>query len=276
MIYHRGRCSIFYMRNLDCGLTLIESAQVFHWQEINGSYAAVVNGRILTPETEDNEAARYFDDARDYDSIKQKCGNMPLVIEAINKLPGLRVLNQPVWEALIAFILSANNNVKRIRQNVLSLNRLLGDKFTYNGEELYGFPEPKALMNVDPMLLKDKVRCGYRTEYLVKTAKMVYEGFPLEELCQMPVDEAWKQLMRLSGVGPKVADCVLLFGCGHTEAFPVDVWVNRLMQSWFNVSGSRESIRREARNIFGDCCGLVQQYLFHAARTGLISLKLDE
>ena len=88
----------------------------------------------------------------------------------------------------------------------------------------------------------------------------------------MEVEAARKEIMRLKGVGPKVADCVLLFGTGHTDAFPVDVWVSRLMESWFDVHGSREYMCGEARRLLGPNCGLVQQYLFHAARTGLIEI----
>ena len=260
------------MRNLDCELTLIDSAQVFHWQKFEEGFAAVVGGRIMTEKDTDADACVYFDDARDYSSLAKECGAFPIAVKAIESLPGLKVLNQPEWEALIAFILSANNNVKRIRGLVMSLCEKYGDKYTFGGHTLYGFPEPKTLAALDPNVLKKQVTFGYRAEYIVETSKMICDGFELGEIKHMPVEAARKELMRLKGVGPKVADCVLLFGCRHADAFPVDVWVARLMESWFNVTGSREHMCLEARRLLGDNCGLIQQALFHAARTGKIEL----
>jgi len=260
------------MRQLDSRLTLIDSAQVFHWQEINGRFVAVVNGRIMTDTDTDSEACHYFDDERDYSTLANECGGFELAVKAINLLPGLKVINQPTWEALIAFILSANNNVKRIRNLVMKLCEMYGDKYTFEGHTLYGFPAPETLAKLDPNVLKTQVTCGYRAEYLVETSKMVVNGFDLEAVKQLPLELARKELMKLMGVGPKVADCVLLFGCEHADAFPVDVWVARLMESWFGVTGSREHMCSEARRLLGEHCGLIQQALFHAARTGKIEL----
>ncbi len=260
------------MRQFDEQLTLIDSAQVFHWQHVDGKYISVVNGKVRTSQDNDEFAEQYFDDGRDYALLKQQCASFPTAAHAIDMMPGLRVLNQPVWEALIAFILSANNNVKRIRGLVLGICEKYGDKFTYNGHTLFGFPEPSTLAKLDPNVLKTQVTCGYRAEYIVETSKLVKDGFPLEAIREMDVETARKELMKLKGVGPKVADCVLLFGTGHTDAFPVDVWVSRLMESWFDVHGSREYMCSEARRLLGPNCGLVQQYLFHAARTGLIEI----
>jgi len=260
------------MREFDPYLTLIDSAQVFHWKQHKDGYAAVVNGRIMTEKDTDEYACAYFDDKRDYSLLAKECAEYPIAVSSIERLPGLRVINQPTWEALIAFILSANNNVKRIRNLVLALCEKYGDRYTYDGEVYYGFPEPSTLAALDPDKLKKEVTCGYRAEYLVETSKMVLEGFDLDCARKLPVEQARKELMKLKGVGPKVADCVLLFGCAHTDAFPVDVWVARLMESWFGVTGSREFMCAEARRLLGPNCGLIQQSLFHAARTGNIEL----
>ena len=260
------------MRNFDPYLTLIDSAQVFHWKQTGEHYAAVVNGRVMTDEDTDSEARFYFDDARDYTHLIDACACAECAKKAVTMLPGLKVLNQPAWEALIAFILSANNNVSRIRNLVMTLCEKYGAAYPYHGTVLYGFPSPGTLASLDPAVLRKEVTCGYRAEYLIKSARMVEEGFDLEALRGVPTDEAKKELRRLPGVGPKVADCVLLFGLGHTDAFPVDVWVERLMESWFHVHGSRGHLSEEARRILGPECGLIQQALFHAARTGLIEL----
>ena len=121
------------MRQFDEQLTLIDSAQVFHWQHVDGKYISVVNGKVRTSQDNDELAKLYFDDGRDYALLKQQCASFPTAVHAIDMMPGLRVLNQPVWEALIAFILSANNNVKRIRGLVLGICEKYGDKYTYNG-----------------------------------------------------------------------------------------------------------------------------------------------
>lgn len=254
-------------------LTLYESAQVFHFRKIDGIYAAVVNGRILTEADEDAFARHYFDLDRDYQSLLKECAGNETVEKALKALPGMRVLNQPAWEALVAFILSANNNVSRIRSLVNELLTTYGKKYDYCGEALYGFPEPAVLANLSESELRSRVRCGYRAKYLIETAKMIADGFPLEELWATPYEIARKTLMQLPGVGGKVADCVLLFGLGHTCAFPVDVWVARLMEDWFHISVSREKMRDEARKLLGENCGLIQQSLFHAARTGLIEIQ---
>ena len=260
------------MRKIDSRLTLMESAQVFHFRKINGAYAACVNGRILTETDEDDFAIHYFDDNRDYDCLLKKDGLNEKTRRAVMSLPGLKVLNQPAWEAVCAFIISANNNVKRIRLTVSLLNEKYGPSVMYKGERLFGFPSPEILSKISEEELRREIRCGYRAKYLIETAKMILAGFPLENLRNVPYEEARKRLTELPGVGGKVADCVCLFGLGHAEAFPVDVWVRRLMESWFSVTGTPEHIRKEALRIFGTNAGLYQQSLFHAARTGLIEV----
>lgn len=260
------------MRNFDAALTVMDSAQVFHFQEIDGVFAACVAGRILTSADEDAFANHYFDDRRDYGALLLKDGLDEKTRRAVSGLHGLRVLNQPVWEALCAFILSANNNVKRIRLSVNLLNQKYGYALDYKGRTLYGFPSPETLASLSESELQTEIRCGYRAKYLIQTAGMIRDGFPIEELRDAPYELARKRLTELSGVGGKVADCVCLFGLGHASAFPVDVWVKRLMANWFQVEGSNEFVRREAGRIFGENCGIYQQSLFHAARTGLIEV----
>ena len=261
------------MREFDAFTTLEDSAQVFHFRKIGSCYAACVDGRILTECDEDEFACRYFDDERDYQSLSKREGLKANVLRAVTLLPGLRVVNQPAWEALCAFILSSNNNVKRIRASIERLNENYGYSLKFMGEKLYGFPDAFYLSKVDPDELQKTIRCGYRAKYLVESAKMIKAGFPLEDLRNAPYEEARRELMKLSGVGGKVSDCICLFGLGHASAFPVDVWVKRLMKSWFDVDGSNEFVRKEAIRIFGPECGIYQQSLFHAARTGLIEIE---
>ncbi len=268
----------------DAHLTLIDSAQVFHWKETTDDkgtrFDAVVNGkRVSLVPQEDGFLLRsvdeedipfwwnYFDLDRDYETVEKSCWEYPIAQRAMQLLPGMRVLNQPPWEALLTFILSANNNVQRIRQLVERLIASFGE----NG----AFPTPQKLASVSEQELR-AIGCGYRAPYLIRTAKMVQDGFDLEALRKMSYADAHKRLLGLQGVGDKVADCVQLFALGFSEAFPVDVWVERLMKQWFpsDASGKR-AIVRQAHEMFGKNAGIVQQSLFHCARLGLIELKSE-
>ena len=269
---------------LDLHLTLLDSAQCFHWVESGAWYGAVVGGApvwltraeegILAEGDADPAALRrYLDLDRDYDAVALEFDAIPAAREAMRLFPGLRVLNQPPWEALVGFILSANNNVGRIRGLVEALCRVLGPRLETPRGALYGFPAPEALAGCPEDDLR-ALKVGYRAPFLVETARRVLDGFPLDCLCDMDYDEAHRLLATLPGVGDKVADCVLLFGCGHASAFPVDVWVARLLESWFGFEGmSRKRMSREARMRLGPRAGIMQQFLFHAARTGAMALE---
>lgn len=266
---------------IDLALTLVDSAQCFHFARRGDAVVGVSMGSPVrlrqTPEglrmSADAASAarwvRYLDLERDYDAVFEGCEGDPLLSDAARRLPGLRVLNQPPWEALLAFLLSSNNNVSRIRSLVLALSRAYGATLELGGETLYALPEPVALARAGEAALR-ALGCGYRAAYIARSARMVCEGFPLDELAFLPYEEARAQLLRLPGVGPKVADCVLLFGCGHSSAFPVDVWVERIMTAYYLPGLSRARVAERARALWGPYAGLRQQYLFHLARTGAL------
>ena len=268
---------------LDLKLTLMDSAQCFRWTEADGRFGAAFEGGPVwlwrTDAGVEAEGAfdparlrHYLDLDRDYAVLALEYAHIPAAREAIALFPGLRVLNQPPWEALISFILSANNNVTRIRQLTDALCARYGTPWDCGGLTLYGFPTPQRLAACSEDELR-ALKVGYRATFILETARRVAEGFPLDALRGMPYDEAHKRLVTLPGVGDKVADCVLLFGCGHACAFPVDVWVDRLMRDWFGVScKTRAALAREARDRLGGHAGLMQQFLFHAARTGAMEL----
>lgn len=147
------------------------------------------------------------------------------------------------------FILSSNNNAVRIRQLVWKVCAL-GPQMEIDGAPMRGFPAPEVLARAGADALR-QMGCGYRAEYLEQTARRVADGFGLEALRAMEYGAARERLLQLSGVGPKVADCVLLFGCGHTQAFPVDVWMARAMEKYFGMGGlSRERMREGAPGNF--------------------------
>ncbi len=265
----------------DPQLVLIDSAQVFHWRAEGPAFEGVSGGRTarLTPEGdgfllekcadgEETYWTRYFDLTRDYEALRRDAALCPAALEALEKLPGMRILRQPAWEALVAFIVSANNNVGRIRRIVRALIDELGE----NG----AFPTPGILAAAGEEKLR-RLGCGYRAPFLIGSARMVAEGFSLESLAEISYEEAHAELLRLPGVGDKVADCVQLFGLGQSEAFPVDVWVERAMRQWVAPEArNKKEIRRAAHALFGDSAGLIQQSLFHCARMGLISLDAPQ
>lgn len=266
---------------LDLQLTLMDSAQCFVWKKRGERFVSVrEDGPVWLWRSEAGIEAQgavstaslrhYLDLDRDYGDVARACSRFPAARRAMALYPGLRVLNQPPWEALVCFILSSNNNVPRIRSLVDALCRHLGREWRCGGDTLYGFPTPDRLAACGEDELR-ALKVGYRARYLIGAARAVEDGFPLDGLRGMPFDEARSLLVSLPGVGEKVADCVLLFGCGHAEAFPVDVWVERLLREWFGMTcASRAELARQARDLFGDRAGLMQQCLFHAARTGAL------
>lgn len=268
---------------LDLRLCLMDSAQCFHFAHLEDGFAGVVRGKpVLLWQEEGGVYARsdvgatelrhFLDLDRDYGALAKEFAHIPAAERAIALYPGLRVLNQEPWEALLAFILSANNNVRRIRSLVEALCGALGDEVALDGHALRGFPSPERLANCDEALLRG-LGVGYRAPYLIGTARAVLDGFPLWQLKEMDYFEAHRLLTSLPGVGDKVADCVLLFGCEQTSAFPVDVWVEKLLKSWFGVCGcSRKKLMLQSRELLGPNAGLLQQFLFHAARMGDIEL----
>lgn len=265
---------------LDLRLTLMESGQCFAWRYDvdSGRYGAVVSGcpvwlrsegARLTVEGEADEAAlrRYLALDEDYGSLLREDETLAAAMEL---LPGLRLLRQEPWDVLVMFLLSQNNNLRRIKRLCDGVSERYGRFFDTPFGPLYAFPAPEALASMEPRALRE-LGAGYRAEYLVGTARCVCEGFPLERLRSLPYAEAHALLLRLPGVGDKVADCVQLFGCGCDEAFPVDVWVERLLRGWYGMeAASRSELAEKARMRFGSGAGIAQQFLFHAARTGLI------
>jgi N-glycosylase/DNA lyase len=175
---------------------------------------------------------------------------------------GMRILNQPIWECLVSFILSSNNNVKRISGIVERLCACFGEDMG----GYFAFPAAEALAQAHESAI---LTCGagYRAAYVWAAAKAVAGGFDVERLPGMGYDAAKRELMKLDGIGEKVADCVLLYSCGYREAFPVDVWVRKAMTVYYPESGkSAKEMRAFSERKFGSLAGLAQQYLFYYER----------
>lgn len=258
------------------------SGQTFAFVPHEEGYVGVVQGRALyvckrgdalmldCPQEDIAAWHTYFDLERDYAALLSPFEHDPLLGACLQSYQGLRVLRQPVWETICAFILSANNHQRRIASLYLGIAQAGGEPVEIRGKTLYTFPSPGQLCAMGEECLR-KLGTGYRAPYLVETARMIRDGFSLT-LDSLSYEEALKHLMRLPGVGEKVADCVLLFSSSHGQAFPVDVWIDKVMRGRYGLTGSRSSIKRAAMALFGPDAGRIQQILFHAARTGTLPL----
>lgn len=209
---------------------------------------------------------RYLGFEEDYAAIRQSFIADEGLARCVWFAPGIRVLRQPAWEALICFILSQNNNVKRIQGIVSRLcsgfGRAVGE--APDGRLLYAFPSAEVLAGLDEAALAP-LRSGWRAGYVLDAARQVANGrVDLERIAALPLEEARNALRTIRGVGPKVADCVLLYGMGRYEAFPLDVWMKRAMAELFPGRTPAD---------FGPYAGIAQQYIFHYCRSHPLELR---
>lgn len=202
---------------------------------------------------------KYLGLDEDYDAINadilEKFGVYNGVInDAVKAASGIRILRQDHWEALCSFIISQNNNIPRIKGLVQSISRAYGEKFSSFGEECYAFPTPEAVLDAGVPAL-DALKMGFRSKYIIDAAARVVDGrIDLEKIEEMPFETAEEYLMQIYGVGKKVADCTLLYGYHKTEAFPVDVWIRRVLEKYYPCGVDFDKL--------GSYAGIAQQYLF--------------
>lgn len=245
----------------------IPSGQSFRFSEQDGRWTVFAgvgkNVKSITIEQknvdelkEDSFWRNYFDLDSDYESMKKEFSKIsPIMKKACDYAPGIRILNQDSWEALCSFVVSQNNNIKRIMAIVERMCTTFGEE---NKAGLHGFPTADKLAGASEESLR-AVGLGFRAPYIINVSTAVADGIiDLDYLKRAPIDEARKILMTVKGIGPKVADCALLFGCHRLDCFPVDVWMKKVMCTYFNGCGPE---------IFGQNAGVAQQYLFHWART---------
>ncbi|KAB3532454.1 8-oxoguanine DNA glycosylase [Alkaliphilus pronyensis] len=263
---------------------IFECGQCFRWKkEDDASYTGVAYNRLLNVKKVNNEIhfkntnyqdflniwVNYFDLNTDYSLIKKRLSNEDKVMEKATSFgDGVRILRQEPWETIISFIVSANNNIPRIMKAIeLMCSRFGNEVGIYNGKKHYSFPEPKVLANLKP---EDLSACnmGYRGPYIIKTAKQILSNPNQIDLLQgINTDICREGLMELSGVGPKVANCIAFFAFGKLDAFPVDVWVKRLMEFfYFNEEMKPKEIEAFAKKQYGQYAGYAQQYLFYYGR----------
>lgn len=255
------------VRDLDLAETL-DCGQSFRWEEYDGGFRGIAFGREVvmklegetltiensTPEDFESIWKDYLDLGLDYGEIRRGISELhPVLKEACAYAPGIRILRQEPWEALCTFIISQNNNIKRIKGIVSRLCENFGESIGSG----YSFPTAAALSRLAPDDLAP-LRAGFRNKYIIDAAKKVAGGEVDLELCRtLPYEDARLELMKIKGVGVKVADCALLFGLHRIEAFPVDVWMKRALENLFPGMSPSD---------FGDYAGIAQQYIFHYSR----------
>ena len=270
---------------------IFECGQCFRWNvQEDGSYTGVFGKNVLnvkknnanviiTGECENDiekECIQYFDLNRDYEKIKEELSKVDDNLKkSIEYGKGIRILNQDLWEVIISFIISANNNIPRIKGIIERMCKKYGEKITFSGEEYYTFPNSEQLENATIADFRN-LGMGFRDKYIYQTTKMINEKIvDLEELKNMKdTTEMRKKLLLLPGVGPKVADCILLFSSlSRLDVFPIDVWVRRVMNDLYiheeiESNVSKKQIEEIAKEKFGNLEGIAQQYLFYWKREG--------
>ena len=254
---------------LDCGQAFRFSRDEGGvWQGIIGNREIALwnEGKdiLLSPCTKANYYGfyeDYFDLKNDYAAIQTTLLQDPYVGRGIAFAPGLRILNQDPYETVISFLISQNNNIKRIKKIIQNIAQAAGERL----QRGYGFPSPEALAQLSEKTLIE-LGTGYRAKYIHATAKRIAEGFDLQELKEMTYLQAKERLMTLPGVGPKVADCILLFSLGHRESFPVDTWVKKALCNIYPECCAKDA-QRFMMEKFGDLAGYANHYLFYCIRS---------
>lgn len=262
----------------------LECGQCFRFTQIGEeNYIIVAFGKILniycdgtdivfkntTEEEFNNIWYNYFDFGRNYNDIKKKISeNDEILQKAVEYAPGIRILNQDRFECLISFIISQNNRIPMIKKVIGNISKKYGRYIgSVDGEEYYAFPNPEELIKADEAGLME-CKTGFRAKYIIDAVQKVIHGEINLNADDMDTETLRKMLMTIKGVGPKVADCTMMFSFGRCETFPTDVWVKRIMSElYFNGrEASVKEIHQKAEECFGDYAGYAQQYLFNYAR----------
>jgi len=273
--------------NLD---TTLACGQVFRWDRTSdGWWYGVVGNRVIKIRQDADRLTytgvsasfirRYFSLDMDLAAVLASIDNDPFIHACIRKHRGLRLVRQPPWECTVSYICSTNSNIPTIRRRIASIAGRCGSVVEFEGNVYHAFPEPSAISCVGHDGLTE-CRLGYRQPYVSGTSGLVTDEKAWERrIRKIPYEEARRELMKLHGVGPKAADCILLFAFQKYEAFPVDVWIRRIMQEHYlpelktgaPLTGREyDMIRRFAREYFGEYCGWAQEYLYAGREGSLI------
>ena len=267
---------------------IFECGQCFRWEkEIDNSYTGVVYDRVInvkienevvifTSSNDDNLkpiVRSYFDLDRNYSEIKDSLSKIDKYMKtSIEFGKGIRILNQDLWECIISFIISANNNIPRIKKIIEKLSKEYGKEIEFNGKKYYTFPTPKELGKASVQDLRN-LGLGFRDKRVYETTRKVNTNeVDLDEIKKLNnSNKIREELLKLDGVGNKVADCIMLFSLQRFDVFPIDVWVRRVMHDLYIHNENEENVSKTelgkiAEEKFGKIAGLAQQYLFYWRR----------
>lgn len=268
---------------------IFECGQCFRWnKQEEGSYTGIFKQNVVNVKKADNkiifrgickenikdECIKYFDLNTNYDNIKSKLSNVDNYLKtSIEYGEGIRILNQDLWETLISFIISANNNIPRIKGIIERISKSYGEKIVWDKAEYYTFPTPQELSKASVEDLRN-IGLGFRDVRVYETTKIINENpNKLKELeDEKDVNKLREELLKFPGVGPKVADCVMLFSTlKKLEVFPIDVWVRRVMNELYIKNDDETKINKKeieelAKTKYGNLAGIAQQYLFYWRR----------
>ncbi|MGL4761737.1 MAG: DNA-3-methyladenine glycosylase family protein [Sarcina sp.] len=293
------------VKNFNLKQTL-ECGQCFRWEKVaRDNYIGVAFGKVLevkqtgediillntTKEEFDKIWLNYFNLTTNYTAIKSELSKDIILRKAIEYGSGIRVLNQEPFEMVISFIISARNSVPMISKTVNEISRRWGEKIVYKGNDYYAFPSKDVLAKITEAQMKD-AGGSFRSRYIIDTSDKInkcelikagelaidesesfLEKYDLERIISLDVDECHKALQNYSGIGEKVADCIMLFSMKKTSAFPVDRWVKRAMMHFYDAGDlSLPKIRVFGRGRFGELAGAAQQYLFYYTKEKGIKL----
>lgn len=259
---------------------VLECGQVFRFEPYGKGYKAFTTDKACYVYTDGSRTViesdypdyfyRYFDLGRDYAAVIEeiKKFNVPVITRSCELGKGLRLLNQNAEETIFSFILSQNNNIPRIKGIIRRICETVGEKRQFMGEDYYTFPTAARLAERDAEFYK-ALGAGYRDQFIVQTAKRIAaEG--IDELYTLNSADLKTRLLSYHGIGPKVADCVCLFGFGKAASFPVDTWIEKIYREDFGGTlKDRNKINAYFTSLFGEYSGYVQQYLFYCKRQNL-------
>jgi len=264
---------------------IFECGQCFRWnKEDDDSYTGIFKGNVINVKKENEDiiftgicegeikdiCTNYFDLNTSYEEIKQSLSKIDeYLANSIEYGAGIRILKQDLWETLISFIISANNNIPRIKTIIERISKRYGNKIEFNGKEYYTFPTPEELRNATVQDFRN-LGLGFRDVRVYETVqKTLKNEINLQKLKEENnVEKLRDELLKIPGVGPKVADCIMLFSLSKYQVFPVDVWVRRVISELYfeNKEQQQKVIQRFAKEHYGKLAGLAQQYLFYWRR----------
>ena len=259
----------------------LASGQSFTWKRHGETFVGVANGKLVKCTQQgdcvvgEGAPKAFFDDYfranDDFDGIKQELQQDLVLSKPISCYPGLRILRQDPWECALSFACSPLNNVKRITLMLSNLRKAYGKEKQAFGVTEHLFPMPGQVLDAGEESLR-KLGFGFRARFAFELAKAVEEnGLELNSLRKKDYETASAELLQVHGIGEKVADCILLFSCDKLEAFPVDVWIDRVMRSNYRIrKKGPKGARAFGMKKFGENAGYAQQWLYHATRNGVV------